>query len=120
MTEAKRTNPLESVHFVRRSRSNVDILITTPGRLIDHLRSTEGFSLDHVSWLVVDEADRLLNESYQEWVDIVTPALQSHAATRKRDDILRYMRMDVPRRVVRKVLLSATMTRDISKLNSLG
>ena len=30
------------------------------------------------------------------------------------------MRMKVPKRVVRKVLLSATMTRDISKLDSLG
>ena len=120
MRDAERNSQQGSVHFVRRFRSNVDILITTPGRLVDHLQSTEGFSLDDVNWLVVDEADRLLNESYQEWIDTVTPALQSHAATSKRDEILRYMRMKVPKRVVRKVLLSATMTRDISKLNSLG
>ncbi len=119
MKEAARNSQQASMHFVRRFRSNVDILITTPGRLVDHLRSTTGFSLDDVSWLVVDEADRLLNESYQEWVGAVIPALQSHAATSKRDEILRYMRLKVPKRVVRKVLLSATMTRDISKLNSL-
>jgi len=120
MREAERNSQQESVHFVRRFRSNVDILVTTPGRLVDHLRSTTGFTLDDVSWLVVDEADRLLNESYQEWIETVTPALRSHAATSKRDELLRYMRLKVPERVVRKVLLSATMTRDISKLNSLG
>ena len=120
MRDAEKNSKQGSVSFVRRFTSNVDILITTPGRLVDHLRSTEGFSLNDVSWLVVDEADRLLNESYQEWVDTVTPALQSQAATSKRDEILQYMRMKVPKRVVRKVLLSATMTRDISKLNSLG
>lgn len=120
LREARDPNRLNSVNFVKRHNSLIDVLITTPGRLVDHLRSTEGFNLDHVSWLVVDEADRLLNESYQEWVDTVTPALQSHAATSKRDELLRNMRMDVPKRIVKKVLLSATMTRDISKLNSLG
>ena len=120
MRETQDSIPLESVHFVKRFTSNVDILITTPGRLVDHVRSTAGFDLNDVSWLVVDEADRLLNESYQEWVDTIQPALQSHAATKETDDILRYMRLNVPKRVVRKVLLSATMTKDISKLNSLG
>jgi ATP-dependent RNA helicase DDX51/DBP6 len=107
-------------NFVKRYSSKADILITTPGRLVDHLHSTKGFNLDHVSWLVVDEADRLLNESYQEWIESVTPALQSRAATSKRDELLRKMRMDLPERKVKKVLLSATMTRDVSKLNSLG
>ena len=120
MKDTMNKGPLEPGGFVRRFRSNIDILITTPGRLVDHLRSTKGFTLDDVSWLVVDEADRLLNESYQEWIDTVTPALQSHSATSGRDEILRHMRMKIPKRVVRKVLLSATMTRDISKLNSLG
>jgi ATP-dependent RNA helicase DDX51/DBP6 len=106
--------------FVKRYSSKVDILITTPGRLVDHLHSTKGFNLDNVSWLVVDEADRLLNESYQEWIETVTPALQSRAATSKRDELLSKMSMDLPKRNVKKVLLSATMTRDVSKLNSLG
>ena len=37
----------------------VDILITTPGRLVDHVTSTGGFSLDNVRFLIIDEADRL-------------------------------------------------------------
>ena len=110
----------ESVGYMTRYKSKVDVLITTPGRLVDHLRSTSGFTLDYVRWLVVDEADRLLNESYQEWVAAVKPALESQAATRKRDELLKHMRMTPPRRKVTKVLLSATMTRDLAKLNALG
>ncbi|EXJ87233.1 hypothetical protein A1O3_04192 [Capronia epimyces CBS 606.96] len=113
-------DPMDSVGYVTRYRSKVDILITTPGRLVDHLNSTPGFTLDDVKWLVVDEADKLLNQSYQEWIEVVVPALQSRAATKDRDDLLRHMRLAPPRRKVTKVLLSATMTRDVSKLNALG
>lgn len=118
--QSLRTEKSMKEGFVKRYTSKADILICTPGRLVDHLRSTPGFNLDHVKWLVVDEADRLLNESYQEWIDAVVPALKSRAATIKVDTILQEMRMELPRRQVRKVLLSATMTQDISKLNSIG
>ncbi|KAJ9645585.1 ATP-dependent RNA helicase dbp6 [Knufia peltigerae] len=111
---------LYSLGYVTRYKSKADVLITTPGRLVEHLKNTPGFNLDYVKWLVVDEADRLLNESYQEWIDAVSPALESRAATRERDVLLESMRMDPPQRRVTKVLLSATMTRDISKLNALG
>lgn len=118
--KARNEDPLASLGYVTRYRSKADVLITTPGRLVDHLKSTIGFTLDNVKWLVVDEADRLLNESYQEWIEVVKPALESQAATQERDDLLRFMRMTPPRRKVTKILLSATMTRDISKLNTLG
>lgn len=118
--KAQSAKPLPPPDYVARYFSKVDILITTPGRLVEHLQSTEGFNLDDVSWLVVDEADRLLNESYQEWIETITPALESQNATNHRDEILRYARLRVPKRTVQKILLSATMTKDISKLESLG
>ncbi|KAL3776231.1 hypothetical protein ACHAW5_008262 [Stephanodiscus triporus] len=55
-------------------RSAVDILIATPGRLIDHLDSTPGFTLQHLRFLVIDEADRLVNQPYQNWVGRVLEA----------------------------------------------
>lgn len=116
----RRIDPLEDLGFIVEHRSKVDMLITTPGRLVDHLRSTKGFSLEHVEWLVVDEADRLLNESYQEWIEVVAPALSSRAAGQTRDSLLANMSMSLPPRKITKVLLSATMTRDISKLNAIG
>ena len=55
-------------------QSAVDILIATPGRLIDHLDCTPGFTLQHLKYLVVDEADRLVNQPYQNWVGRVLEA----------------------------------------------
>ncbi|XP_063237022.1 probable ATP-dependent RNA helicase DDX27 isoform X3 [Bacillus rossius redtenbacheri] len=40
-------------------RKNPDIVIATPGRLIDHLKNTPTFSLDKIEVLVLDEADRI-------------------------------------------------------------
>ena len=107
-------------NHVKRYTSKIDILICTPGRLVDHLRTTPGFSLDDIQRVVIDEADRLLNESFQEWVEVVMPALSSNAATRSRDNLLRELKLEVPERKIQKVVLSATMTQDISKLISLG
>lgn len=36
----------------------VNLLVATPGRLLDHLRSTEGFVFKNMKSLVIDEADR--------------------------------------------------------------
>lgn len=57
-------------------RSAVDILVCTPGRLMDHLE-TPGFTLQHLKYLVVDEADRLVNQPYQNWVGRVLEASNS-------------------------------------------
>jgi ATP-dependent RNA helicase DDX27 len=39
-------------------RKNPDIIIATPGRLIDHLKNAPTFSLCSVEILILDEADR--------------------------------------------------------------
>jgi ATP-dependent RNA helicase DDX27 len=43
-------------------RKKPDILIATPGRLIDHINNTAGFTLDHIEILIMDEADRMLED----------------------------------------------------------
>lgn len=43
-----------------------DIVIATPGRLIDHLQNTPSFSIDDVEILVLDEADRMLDDSFDD------------------------------------------------------
>ena len=107
--------------FIRRMRSKIDILICTPGRLVEHLRSTRGFSLDHLEWLVIDEADRLMNESFQEWIEVVIPALENRNPKDQEltESILKQMRRPMPIQPLQKVILSATFSLDISKLNSL-
>ncbi|KAI9302128.1 P-loop containing nucleoside triphosphate hydrolase protein [Cunninghamella echinulata] len=55
-------------------KSKVDILIATPGRLMDHMKDTPNFTLQHLRFLVIDEADRLLNQSYQDWLNHILQA----------------------------------------------
>jgi ATP-dependent RNA helicase DDX51/DBP6 len=56
-------------------QTKVDILVATPGRLMDHINMTNGFSLEHLQYLVgslvIDETDRMLREAYQSWLPTV-------------------------------------------------
>ncbi|KAA1090744.1 nucleolar DEAD-box protein required for synthesis of 60S ribosomal subunit [Puccinia graminis f. sp. tritici] len=47
-------------------RERPEIVIGTPGRVIDHIRNTRGFSLETLEILVIDEADRILEEGFQD------------------------------------------------------
>lgn len=47
-------------------RAGPDVLIATPGRLIDHLHNTPTFELTHIEILILDEADRMLDEYFEE------------------------------------------------------
>jgi ATP-dependent RNA helicase DDX51/DBP6 len=89
---------------------------------VDHLRYTKGFTLKYLEWLVIDEADRLLNESFQEWVDVVIGSLDARHAPETfgpGGKLLSELGLPIETKPPRKVVLSATMTRDITKLNSL-
>ncbi|KAI1633861.1 P-loop containing nucleoside triphosphate hydrolase protein [Biscogniauxia mediterranea] len=94
-------------------KSKADILICTPGRLVDHIKYTPGFSLDFVRWLIVDEADKLLGQNFQQWIDIVIPRLQNNSQSSARN----HKQSNLSG--VRKVVLSATMTRDLDQLEGL-
>jgi len=43
-----------------------DIVVATPGRLIDHLHNTPSFDIQSVEILILDEADRMLDEFFEE------------------------------------------------------
>ncbi|KAF2967863.1 hypothetical protein GQX73_g5692 [Xylaria multiplex] len=40
------------------------VIVATPGRLLDHLEKTKGFKLNSLKYLVIDEADRLLDMDF--------------------------------------------------------
>ncbi|KAI9643804.1 ATP-dependent RNA helicase [Ciborinia camelliae] len=44
----------------------VNLLIATPGRLLDHLQNTEGFVFKNLKALVIDEADRILEAGFED------------------------------------------------------
>src|SRR5947199_10449402 len=56
---------------------SVDILIATPGRLAEHILHTPGFTLQHLLFLVIDEADRVLHQSFQNWTELVIKEILS-------------------------------------------
>lgn len=48
-----------------RMRKGVNILVSTPGRLLDHLTNTQVCTISKVKYLVLDEADRMLDMGYE-------------------------------------------------------
>ncbi|KAK3679522.1 ribosomal RNA processing protein [Recurvomyces mirabilis] len=51
------------------------IVVATPGRLLDHLENTKGFSLRQLKYLVMDEADRLLDLDFGPILDKILQVL---------------------------------------------
>lgn len=47
-------------------RTRPDVIVATPGRLLDHVTNSTGVSLDDIEFLVLDEADRLLDLGFSE------------------------------------------------------
>ncbi|KAI1317692.1 nucleolar DEAD-box protein required for synthesis of 60S ribosomal subunit [Mortierella claussenii] len=59
-------------------RTRPDVLIATPGRLIDHILNSRSFTLDHIDILIMDEADRMLEDGFSaELTEIVKACPQS-------------------------------------------
>nr|OQO25137.1 hypothetical protein B0A51_09570 [Rachicladosporium sp. CCFEE 5018] len=112
------------VDHVPTYKSAVDILVCTPGRLLEHMSSTIGFSIVHTVWLVLDEADKLLDQQYNGFLERLNDELsrpRTGSEQGPREICLRARGAWDARfeQRVRKVVLSATMTRDIGKLSAL-
>eukprot|EP00947_MAST-08B_sp_MAST-8B-sp1_P004808 g4808.t1 len=63
-----------------RLRKGITILVATPGRLLDHLEKTASFDVTLLRWLVLDEADRLLDLGFEQQLSKILAALRSRAA----------------------------------------
>jgi ATP-dependent RNA helicase DDX51/DBP6 len=92
--------------------SKVDVLVSTPGRLLFHLENTAGFTLAHLQYLVLDEADRLLGNASHYWIK----TLMTDQAAAEEDPSLPPLR----RQKMQRLLFSATLSDDPSKLALLG
>eukprot|EP00038_Savillea_parva_P026788 m.56197 g.56197 ORF g.56197 m.56197 type:complete len:810 (-) comp7660_c0_seq1:75-2504(-) len=50
-------------------RARPDVVVATPGRLVDHITNTFSFSLDGIEIVIMDEADRLLEVGFKDELD---------------------------------------------------
>ncbi|WWC86797.1 uncharacterized protein L201_001676 [Kwoniella dendrophila CBS 6074] len=63
-------------HEKARLRKGVPILVSTPGRLLDHLQNTSSFQCAKTMFLVLDEADRLMDLGFEETIKGILKALE--------------------------------------------
>ena len=68
-------------HQMQELKSGVDVVIATPGRLADHLKSTDTVHLKRIKFLVLDEADRLLDPSFGDDLQVIFDNVPSERQT---------------------------------------
>ncbi|XP_068925396.1 ATP-dependent DNA helicase DDX31 isoform X2 [Petaurus breviceps papuanus] len=81
-----------------RLRKGINILISTPGRLVDHIKSTKNIHFSRIQWLIIDEADRILDLGFEKDITVILNAINSECERRQ------------------NVLLSATLTEGVTRL----
>ncbi|KAI1419166.1 P-loop containing nucleoside triphosphate hydrolase protein [Xylaria sp. FL1777] len=80
-------------------RLRPDVIIATPGRFIDHMRNSVSFAVDTIEILVLDEADRMLEDGFADELNEILTTLPKSRQT---------------------MLFSATMTSSVDRLIRVG
>ncbi|KAF9589236.1 hypothetical protein IFM89_020674 [Coptis chinensis] len=65
----------EDVKYEKAHVNNLNILVCTPGRLVEHMNETPDFDCSGLQVLVLDEADRLLDKGFKEEVNAIISQL---------------------------------------------
>lgn len=85
-----------------RLRKGINVLISTPGRLVDHIKNTLSIVFSAVRWLILDEADRTLDLGFEKDLTVILNALNATGVARQ------------------NVLLSATLNEGLSRLANIS
>jgi len=93
------TGGMEMTEQAKQLANKPHILIATPGRLADHIESGTDFTLNKIQMLVLDEADRLLEDNFGDQLQTIFNILPKKRQT---------------------LLFSATITDTIKKLQELS
>ena len=80
-------------------RERPDVVVATPGRLVDHINNSHGFDLSTIEILILDEADRLLEVGFKDELEMIISACPRERQT---------------------MLFSATMTDEVDDLTTMS
>ncbi|MCJ1311987.1 ATP-dependent RNA helicase dbp4 [Agyrium rufum] len=89
----------KSLQEERERLGRMNILVCTPGRMLQHMDQTAAFEIDNLQMLVLDEADRIMDMGFQGTVDAIVEHLPQGRQT---------------------MLFSATQTKKVSDLARLS
>ena len=89
----------KSLQEERERLGRMNILVCTPGRMLQHMDQTAAFEIDNLQMLVLDEADRIMDMGFQSTVDAIVKHLPKERQT---------------------MLFSATQTKKVSDLARLS
>eukprot|EP01130_Rhizamoeba_saxonica_P014025 TRINITY_DN6060_c0_g1_i3.p1 TRINITY_DN6060_c0_g1~~TRINITY_DN6060_c0_g1_i3.p1 ORF type:complete len:668 (-),score=129.06 TRINITY_DN6060_c0_g1_i3:97-2100(-) len=82
-----------------RLRKGISVLVATPGRLLDHLETSYAFKVNPLRWLILDEADRLLDMGFENTIRVITRILNERCSEERNN-----------------VLTSATLNKNVNRL----
>ncbi len=89
----------KSLQEERERLGRMNILVCTPGRMLQHMDQTAALEIDNLQMLVLDEADRIMDMGFQSTVDAIVDHLPKERQT---------------------LLFSATQTKKVSDLARLS
>lgn len=94
-----------------RLRKGLNILVATPGRLVDHLDNTQALDVSNVRWLVLDEGDRLMDMGFEEELQGIVQKLDARQRPSR-----------VPNVPTRRttILCSATLKMNVQRLGEIS
>lgn len=102
--------------------SKADIVIATTGRLVEHIHSTKGFSLKFLKFLVMDEADRIMEQIHNNWLYHLDRHVKDESNNLMAGQSFQLCYRDlcnVAMKQPQKMLFSATLSQDPEKLQDL-
>lgn len=101
-----------------RLRKGINILVATPGRLVDHLENTKVLDVSQVRWLVLDEGDRLMELGFEEAIRDILMKLEDRSSDGSKTTEVTAM-LGLPSRRT-TIMCSATMKMTVHRLGEIS
>ena len=93
----------------KKLQNGINILVATPGRLLDHLQNTANFMVKNLMCFCIDEADRILEVGFEEEMKSIVKLIP-----KKRQTML--FRFVIAAVLILFIIFSATQTKKIEDL----